>query len=100
MLVFFDDILINSKGEEEHKEHLKIVLQVLVDHKLYAKRSKSVFAASVIKYLGHVISGDGVKTDPKKIAAMVEWPKPQTLKALRGFLGLTSYYRKLINNYV
>ena len=99
VLVFFDDILVYSKGEEEHKEHLKKVLQVLVDHKLYAKRSKCVFAASEVEYLGHVISSDGVKTVSKKIAAMVEWPKPQTLKALRGFLGLTGYYRKFTKNY-
>ena len=99
VLVFFDDSLVYSKWIEEHKEHLKTVLQVLIDHKLYAKRSKCVFAASEVEYLRHVISVDGVKTDPKKITTMVEWPKPQTLKALRGFLGLTGYYRKFIKNY-
>uniref|UniRef100_A0A2N9HGB9 RNA-directed DNA polymerase n=1 Tax=Fagus sylvatica TaxID=28930 RepID=A0A2N9HGB9_FAGSY len=89
VLVFFDDILVYSQSLEEHKIHLKTVLQVLLDHQLFAKKSKCVFAVGEVEYLGHVISGRGVQTDPKKIAAMVNWPKPQTLKALRGFLGLT-----------
>jgi hypothetical protein len=94
ILIFFDDILFYSKNLV-----LKAVLQVLVDHRLYAKRSKCVFVASEVEYLGHVISGNGVQTNPKKITAMVEWLKPQTLKALRGFLGLIGYYRKFIKAY-
>jgi hypothetical protein len=99
VLVFFDDILVYSKGLEEHTAHLKTVLQILALHQLYAKMSKCVFATSEVEYLGHIISGEGVKTDPKKIAAMVDWPIPKSLKALRGFLGLTGYYRKFIKGY-
>jgi hypothetical protein len=99
VLVFFDNILVYSKGLEEHTAHLKTILQILALHQLYAKMSKCVFATSEVEYLGHIISGEGVKTDPKKIAAMVDWPILKSLKALRGFLGLTGYYKKFIKGY-
>lgn len=73
------------------------MLQLLRQNQLFAKRSKCDFAQSKIEYLGHVISGQGVGTDPTKVSAMMQCPVPKS--QLRGFLGLTGYYRKFVQNY-
>ena len=99
ILVFFDDILVYSRNMSDHIEHLRIVLGVLAKNQLYAKMSKCMFACLEVEYLGHIISGEGVKTDPKKILTMQEWPMPKDVKSLRGFLGLTGYYRKFVKGY-
>ena len=98
-LVFFDDILVFSPTLELHLRHLRSVLELLQQHQLYAKKSKCAFGCPEVEYLGHIISGQGVSTDPRKIAGMEAWPIPTSLKALKGFLGLTGYYRKFIKNY-
>ena len=98
-LVFFDDILVFSPTLELHLRHLRSVLELLQQHQLYAKKSKCAFGCSEVEYLGHIISGQGVSTNPRKIAAMEAWLIPTSLKALKGFLGLTRYYRKFIKNY-
>jgi hypothetical protein len=99
ILVFFDDILVYSSNIQDHLSHLKVTLEVLRACQLFAKKSKCRFGCSEIDYLGHLISVEGVKADGKKLCAMVEWPKPKSLKALRGFLGLTGYYMKFIKGY-
>jgi len=99
MLVFFDDILIYSKTWKEHLQHLEQVLVVLEEHQFYAKKSKCTFGKEEVEYLRHIISKEGVKVDPNKIKAIREWPKPVNISKLRGFLGLTGYYRRFIKNY-
>ncbi|XP_015168562.1 uncharacterized protein [Solanum tuberosum] len=99
ILVFFDDILVYSRTWVEHMYHLRLVFKLLSDHHLFLKQSKCSFAQTEIAYLGHLITADGVSADSSKISAMTEWSKPTTLKGLRGFLGLTGYYRKFVENY-
>ncbi|KAJ4780790.1 polyprotein [Rhynchospora pubera] len=99
LLVFFDDILIYSSSMSEHAIHLTLTLQLLQQHQLFAKLSKCEIDTPTVEYIGHIISAEGVATDPAKIEAMVSWPIPKTVKQLRGFLGLTGYYRKFIQSY-
>lgn len=99
ILVFFDDILVYSKNLDEHVKHLKITFQLLLQHSLFVKLSKCSFATLQVEYLGHVISGAGVATKPQNIAAIVNWPIPPNVSKLRGFLGLTGYYRRFVKDY-
>ena len=99
ILVFFDDILVYSSTWTNHLHHLQTTLQLLRVHQLFAKRSKCVFGKEEVEYLGHLVSGKGVSAEPTKITAMTSWPAPATLKELRGFLGLTGYYRRFVQGY-
>jgi hypothetical protein len=99
VLIFFDDILIYSKSWEDHVRHVDKVLQLLKEKQTYAKPSKCFFGVKEVEYLGHIVSHEGVKVDPNKIKAMMDWPIPKTLKILRGFLGLTGYYHKFVRHY-
>jgi hypothetical protein len=80
ILVFFDDILVYSHTLTEHYEHLATVLNILREHHLVAKASKCFFGRNQVEYLGHIISEQGVVTDPYKILAIINWPMPITLK--------------------
>jgi hypothetical protein len=99
VLVFMDDILIYSRSLQEHVYHLRVVFQVLVNHKLFLKFNKCAFAQQQVEYLGHVISDKGVSTSPSKTEVMVKWPTPQSLTEVRGFLSLTRYYMKFVKHY-
>ncbi|GBG73549.1 hypothetical protein CBR_g16892 [Chara braunii] len=99
MVVYLDDILVFSKTVREHAEHLAFVLQSLRDSQYKINREKSSFGVPSVIYLGHVISGDGLAPEAAKIAAIQEWPQPQTVRDVRSFMGLASYYRKFVRNF-
>ncbi|KAL0551618.1 hypothetical protein IC582_010707 [Cucumis melo] len=99
VIVFIDDILIYSKTEAEHEEHLRMVLQTLRDNKLYAKFSKCKFWLKQVSFLGHVVSKAGVSVDPAKIEAVTGWTRPSTVSEVRSFLGLAGYYRRFVENF-
>ncbi|KAL0535758.1 hypothetical protein IC582_030100 [Cucumis melo] len=99
VLVFFYDILIYSADITEHEKHLGMVFFVLRDNRLFANKKKCVIAHSKIQYLGHQISSKGVEADEEKIKSMINWPQPKNGTRLRGFLGLTGYYRRFVKGY-
>jgi hypothetical protein len=99
VLVFFDDILINSSDWQEHLKHLDEVLNILQTNNLFVKLSKCSFGVLEIEYVGHVVTGQGVSMDKDKVKVVLDWPIPKNVKQLRGFLGLTGYYRRFIKSY-
>jgi hypothetical protein len=99
VLVLFDDILIYNHAWDNHLLHVDKVLYFLQENQLFVKNTKCSFGASEVEYLGHIVSCEGVKVDPKKIQSMQEWQRPETLKHLRGFLGLTGYHMKFVHHY-
>ncbi|GJU12266.1 putative reverse transcriptase domain-containing protein [Tanacetum coccineum] len=99
VIVFIDDILIYSRNEKEHEEHLKIILELLKKEELYAKFSKCEFWINTVKFLGHVIDSSGIHVDPAKIEAVKNWASPTTPSEIRQFLGLAGYYRRFIEGF-
>jgi hypothetical protein len=99
VVVFIDDILIYSKTEEEHAEHIRIVLQRLQDHKHYVKFTKCEIWLDGVKFLGHTISKDGISMDPSKVQEVMDWKPPKTVHQIRSFLGLAGYYHCFIPDF-
>ncbi|KAH0776134.1 hypothetical protein KY290_007545 [Solanum tuberosum] len=99
VIVFIDGILIYSRNEEDHASHLRIVLQTLKDKELYAKFSKCEFWLESVAFLGHIVSGDGIKVDTQKIEAVQNWPRRTSPTDIRSFLGLAGYYRRFVEGF-
>jgi hypothetical protein len=93
VVVFIDDILIYSQSEEEHVDHLKMVLQRLREHQLYAKLSKCELWIDEVMFLGHIINKDGLVVDPKKVADVLNWKAPTDVRGIKSFIGMAGDYR-------
>jgi hypothetical protein len=90
VVVFIDDILIYSQSEEEHVDHLRMVLQRLRERQLYAKLSKCEFWIDEVLFLGHIINKEGLAVDPKKVADILNWKAPTDARGIKSFIGMTA----------
>jgi hypothetical protein len=99
VVVFIDDILVFSRSEEEHEEHLRLVLQKLCEHQLYAKFSKCAFWLKEVSFLGYIITDGGIAVDPSKVRDVLNWSPPKNVLEIRSFLGLAGYYRRFIEGF-
>jgi hypothetical protein len=99
VVVVIVDILIYSQSEEEHVDHLKMVLQRLREHQLYAKLSKCEFWIDEVLFLGHIISKDGLAVDSKKVADILNWKAPIVVRGIKSFIGMARYYRRFIEGF-
>jgi hypothetical protein len=99
VMCYVDDLIIFSRTIEEHIRHIEEVLKKLANAGIYAKLSKCQFGLEEIKFLGHIVSKDGIKADPEKVKAVKELPIPKDEKAVSRFLGMAGYYRKYIKNF-
>ncbi|XP_056425793.1 uncharacterized protein LOC130367400, partial [Hyla sarda] len=99
VIVYLDDILIFSANLEEHRQHVRMVLQRLRDNQLYAKIEKCLFECQSLPFLGYLVSGQGLQMDPDKLSAVLDWPRPSGLRAIQRFLGFANYYRQFIPHF-
>ena len=99
VVVFIDDILVYSKDREDHDTHLRVVMETLRKEQLYAKLSKCEFWLREVSFLGHTVSEEGIRVDPKKIEVIIEWKQSRNVIEVRSFLGLEGYYRRFVNGF-
>ena len=96
VVIFIDDILVYSKSEREHSHHLKTTLQILRENQLYAKLEKCDVWLQQVAFLGHIITGDGLKVDSTRIEAVTNWQSPKNVPEVWSFVGLAGYYRRFV----
>jgi hypothetical protein len=99
VVVFIDGILVYSKNEDEHEQHLRIILQWLHNHQLYAMFSKCAFWLKEVTFLDHVISAEGIAVDPSKVQEVLDWKSLRSVMQIRNFLRFVGYYRWFIPNF-
>ncbi len=99
IFVYLEDILIFSPSLQEHVQHVRRVLQRLLENRLFVNAEKCVFHASSVTFLGSVVSADGISMDPAKVRTVIDWPVPDTHTALQRFLGFAHFYRRFIRNF-
>ena len=96
VLVFLDDILVYSRSPKEHLQHLRLVFETLRNYRLFAKLKKCEFNRPELKYLGFIVGRDGLKPDPEKIQAVIDFPTPKNPTGVKSFLGLANQFRKFV----
>jgi hypothetical protein len=99
VIVYFDDILIYSKSLDEHVEHIRYVLVVLREQKLYANLDKCTFCTDKVVFLGFIVSGQGVEVYEEKIKVVRDWMPSQNVRQVRNFLGLAGFYRRFVKDF-
>ena len=99
VVVFIDNILVYSKDAREHDHHLRIVLQTLREKKIFAKLSKCDFWLKEVSFLGHIVYVEGIRVNPMKIEAVINWRFPRNVTGVRSFLGLAGYYRRFVQGF-
>ena len=99
VVVYFDDILIYSRNNTEHLQHLEAICQLLRRERFYLNLKKCTFMSDYVIFFGYVVSAQGIKMDPDKVKAILDWPIPTTLTEVRSFHGLANFYKRFIRNF-
>ena len=97
-IIYLDDILIFSKTQEQHDEHVRQVLRRLQEYGIYVKLEKCSFDIKQVEFLGYIVSSEGISMDPTKVQTILEWRTPQSMRDVQCFLGFANFYRKFIRN--